>query len=305
MRGVIVKRSAAFLVIACFLALFPSRASAAENLIVLFPSAREPFKTAYEQIISGISSPGVRVHTLELNGKEPAEELRARIKNKAPRAIIALGRVAEQAARRANTGLPLYTGATLLIPGDRDSAGVSLELSPAHTLGQFMEIFPHIKKIYYVHQPGAAPVTPFYVRAAKDLGLAFEPQQVSSALDAATTLNALAETAERAAEAVWLSGDVTKLNPSVLLPLMQDLMWEKYLLMVSSNPNDVKEGVPIGFYPDYVAMGNALRELTLSGRATTLFAPAAKLAVNYRMAKHLGLRLDDRRLGGFDTVFGR
>lgn len=305
MRGINEKRPALSAAIGLFLVLVLCRAAFAENIVVLFPSAREPFKTAYEQIIAGLSSPRVHSYTFELDGTERPQDLRAWIKSKSPQAIITLGRTAEQVAHRIDTDLPVYTGAAPLIPGGDDSPGVSLELSPAQTMSKLHDILPRIDKVYFLHQSSAARSIPFYIRAAKEAGLTVEPIQVNSALQAATALNDLAERVQYGREAVWLSDQVTRLNPSVLLPLLQDLMWTKRLVIISNNPADVREGVPIGFYPDYEAMGRALRELALSGNSTTSFAPTAKTALNHRMAKHLGLRLDYQKPNAFDSIFGR
>jgi len=304
-RGINEKRPALSAAIGFFLVLVLCRAAFAENLVVLFPSAREPFKTAYEQIIAGLSSPRVHAYALELDGTERPQDLRAWIKSKSPQAIITLGRTAEQVAHRIDTDLPVYTGAAPLIPDDKDTPGVSLELSPAQTMSKLHGLLSHINKVYFLYQSAAAPLIPFYIRAANAAGLTVEPIQINSALQAATALNDLAERVQYGREAVWLSDQVTRLNPSVLLPLLQDLMWTKRLMVISNSPADVKEGVPIGFYPDYEAMGRALRELALSGNANTSFAPAVKTALNYRMAKHLGLRLDYQKPNAFDSIFGR
>ena len=123
------------------LLLFCHGAGAATDVVVLYPQAPDPYKSAYRQIMQGIASPDVHVSDYQLSGTEDHSlALRTWIADKGPRAIIALGSDAAHAAQAAKSGLPIYVGATVLPPGETQFPGISRQVDPRLVISQLQKL---------------------------------------------------------------------------------------------------------------------------------------------------------------------
>ena len=110
--------------------------------------------------------------------------------------------------------------------------------------------------------------------------------------------------------AIWLLQDVTTIDSDTILPLLLEEAWNRRSIVFSSNLVHVKKGVLFSMYPDNLKLGEELGKLAMDvmqNKTNSEILPlkALKLAVNIRIAKHLGIKIQRQQEKSFDLIFPR
>ena len=219
-----------------------------------------------------------------------------------------------EAIQRMALDLPVVIGAVLpsSIHSDIMSwPGITLAPSPEMLFKQLKIFAPTIKQVSVVYNP---EINQFLIKeamvAAKRLGLDINAKQAHDLRSAALIYRDLMKDMGDETSAIWLLQDVTTIDSDTILPLLLEEAWNRRLIVFSSNLVHVKKGVLFSMYPDNLKLGEELGKLAMDvmqNKTNSEILPlkALKLAVNIRIAKHLGIKIQRQQEKSFDLIFPR
>lgn len=282
----------------------------ADNVAVLYPEIREPYRQLFLSIVDGVrASYRGQVVPYEMKANSTDDALPAWLAEHRIDAVIALGNRGVAALSNVPPTLPAVVGAVLLNPDHQPRMGISLAPSPHRLLSQLQQLQPKVRTVYIIHPPG--PGTWLLDRAriaAKELQLNLVELPADGVQALAQRYRDTLPKMRSDHDALWIAYDGRGLD-SALLEQVLETAWKQRLLVFSSNLVDVKRGALFALYPDNEAMGRQLGLLatrvqrdpnTVGG-----IEPADSLlsAVNLRTADHLGLSFSAPIRKGFSLTF--
>ncbi len=304
-----------FLPLGLFFVSFAWNDVTAANLGVIYPNLREPYNRIFESIIGGIEiQTSVKVDRYTLEKEYDHKRLALRIKENNNQLIFALGLKGLEAIQRMALDLPVVIGAVLpsSIHSDIMSRpGITLAPCPEMLFKQLKSFAPTIKQVSVVYNP---EINQFLIKeamvAAKRLGLDINARQAHDLRSAALIYRDLMKEMDDETSAIWLLQDVTTIDSDTILPLLLEEAWNRRLIVFSSNLVHVKKGVLFSMYPDNLKLGEELGKLAIEvmqnkTKSELLSLKALKLAVNIRIAKHLGIKIQRQQEKSFDLIFPR
>ena len=192
------------------------------------------------------------------------------------------------------------------MPGKQHTC-VCLNIEPEKLFEKLRELKPGIKRIIYVYDSTNA----WYIQDAKvvasNMGITLVLKPVTSIRDAALEYRNILDSKLKTTDAIWLPLDNTFAGDAVL-PEILNAAWQDKFILFSSNPYYVKRGGLFALYPDYFKLGKQIAKVMTpvinnKNKFMRMSAIHAKSAVNIRMARHLSLKLNRRKLNEFDVVY--
>jgi len=282
----------------------PAQAMSA-GLMVLYPEVREPYSKVYQDIIDGVKTTyNGSVMATPLKDRQSEDAYRAAVNSSKPDMIIALGQNALTLAARIAPGVPTVMGATSAT--NLKVAGVSMVPDPAVVITKLHQLDSELSTIHVVTNPAdKQKLLQTALNHANSLNIKFIVHEVTSIKDAASVYRDLLVRLGRH-DSIWLMQDQA-LNDISLLSLILERAWERKIIVFSSNPADVKRGALFSVYPNNVALGARLAEITTTydfskeSNHDIEFLREILIAGNERTLRHLGLTTANEAHRVFDT----
>lgn len=284
------------------------------GIAVVYPDIGEPYRSIFGRIIEGIENRArSQVLSYPVSQSTDAAALRALLKARDVRVVIALGRQGMRTADALNREFGVVVGGVTALPeaDARNRSVISLSPDPDLLFARLRSLAPQVKRVHVIYDPGQNDWLLRLAReAARDHGLellALEARDIKASVRLYQEVLARSDP-ER--DALWLPQDATTVDDATILPLVLRESWERRLPVFSSSFSHVRRGVLFSLYPDNLGLGRNLAGAAL-GLIGTGESPGSgvvplkdvQLAVNLRTAKHLGLVFSNRQQQSFDLVF--
>ncbi len=286
------------LVVTSLLWLLVGARVACGTVLVLYPDAPAPYQQAFAQIVAGIArtAPGP-LQTLALTPAWDQAQVRRWLDARRDRAtaLVLLGQRALQAYPADGTALPVLVGGVSALPGQTAWPGISLVIDPELFVQTLREWLPAIDTVAVIYHAQDRVWLQRVEQAATVRGLRVEPLAVT---DAATTVRQITRTLDRIdprTTALWFSRNTLNLNTELIFPFVLEETWKRRIAAFSDTVAHTQRGLLFSLYPDYGGVGEELggriRDPAGGPTAGLRFTRAARLALNTRTARHLGMTL--------------
>ncbi len=299
-------------VLCCCLLLCAS-AYAEPKVGVLVPELREPFKSIFDAIETGIDQKlKQRSSRFVLKKDYDPRDLINWLRSENIDAVIALGILGQKASAHIPNNTPTVLGALLTAPRSTTPyPGVALTPNPGSLFQLLIKLANTRTKVVVVYNPlKNSWLVELAKRQAAEYGVQLVTYEATDLKQAAIIYHEIFSGNDLDNAALWLLQDSTVVDKKVVLPFILEKTWQKSIVVFSSALGHVKKGVLFSMFPNNVAHGMQLAELMLrkSADPTALgnkIFPSEGLqtAINSRTAEHLGLNLSRSKLRQFDVVF--
>lgn len=280
-----------------FLCFSTARALSAP-LLVVYPEAPEPYREAFAQMVDGIAR-ATRQPLLQkvVAAATTPEEFRGWLNGAGrDRTVVLLGHKAVSLyGRDPPPGRAVVVGGISAPPGQTPLPGVSLTLDPALYLRTLRELLPDIRRVVVYGNAEERPWIARVERAAADARIEVESVVVADDFDVARRLATTFDALDPKTTALWFGRNTLTLNPDLLYSYVLEQTWDRGIAAFSETVALAKYGLLFALYPDYAEVGAEIGALVRQGArpAGLRFSRAARLALNARTARHLGVVLRD------------
>jgi putative ABC transport system substrate-binding protein len=302
-------KDSAFPIAALMVALMTEWASAESSPVAVIKSQD---LLPYNQAVEGFRR-ATRTEVIEYDMKGEVEEglkIVKQIKQLRPTVVLAVGAKAAVLAKEHLSEFPLVYCAVI----DPDKyglqagriTGVVLEIPVKFQLQIFKEVVPSLERIGVVYDPSK---TAGLIREAKaeadllGLELVAEPISTGKALPG-TIRNLLPRV-----QGLWMVPDSTVITTDSFQFMLLNTL-ERNVPFMAFSDNFVKAGALLALSPDYPAMGkqssHLVDEIVRSGapvQGRAVYPDTARLAINLKTARILGLQIPENVLSKADEVF--
>lgn len=282
------------------------------NIAIFYPQAKEPYRSIYQEIISGINNAAskvnlsVKLSEYKLTTKFKTSEIITQLEQKHIKKIIVLGRLGWKLAKKLPAEFNVVSGALPISPNG--VSGISLITDPAYLFKYLSQVAPQVKRVHVAYSKRGAWLIELAKKAAKQQQLELNVKLVSSTKEAVSFYQALFNSNVSAQDALWLPLDRISSHDKITLPFILEKAWSKEVVVFSSKPSHAKRGVLFSTYPDNFALGKHLftmvKELDKQPQQKNFAAlKSTLLAVNLRTAAHLGLKYSSVQQQQFKLTF--
>lgn len=271
------------------------------RVAVVYPDIGEPYRSVFEQIISGIEDKtGGKLPAFVVGADTDLGKLKSDLRSQGVRVVIALGSQGVRFASTLDRDMGVVVGG-ILSPPERELRDVpvkSLSPAPALLFSHLKILMPGLKRVFAVYEPRQ---NGWLIRQAKesaraqDLELvAYEVQDLRAT---AAAYQAIFTSADARRDAIWLLQDSFGAESGAILPMVLQESWNRDMAVFSGNLGHVRRGALFSLYPDNVELGRNLAALALSyvasgdyGEHGVILLSEVRMAINLRTADHLGLK---------------
>lgn len=277
----------------------------AEQTIVAVQSIRV---APYEQAVTGFQSMcGARIQRIVLSELAGADVV-DRIKGIKPDMVLAIGMGALSTVKEIKD-MPLVYLMVLnphaIISGRNNITGVNMTIPPDRQLTILRKALPGIKRIGLVYDPKR---TGSFVRearnAAKGVGITLVAMEIQSPREVPSSLHAMKGTID----ILWMIPDLTVITPETLeLLLLLSLEDSTPILTFSEKYVELGALLSIGIDAFDIGrqagqMANAILSASNGGGMKPVDAQKAVISVNLKVARKLGIRIDEKIVGNARVV---
>jgi len=274
--------------------------------VVFYPEAREPYRTVYQEILSGINASDNEIIENVLPKDFDPAAIVTELKNEGINRVIVLGRAGYKLAKKLPSDIKVVSGALPIRPNG--ISGVSLISSPDSLFLLLEQLAPEVKNVHIAYSKRSEWLIELAEAAAVERGLTLDAKKVNDTGEAIKFYNQLFESGVSKTDAIWLPLDKVTSHDKVTLPLILEKAWSKEVVVFSSKPSHAKRGALFSALPDNVELGkhlvvmvNELASQALDKKFDTM--KSLQLAVNLRTAAHLGLKYSDEQQEAFKVTF--
>ena len=284
-----------------------SFALASEKIAVFYPQAKEPYRSLYREIVTGIAQASdADLTEFILEKGFNANEITVLLKNEDINKVIVLGRRGYQLAKQLPKDFHVVSGALPFSPNG--ISGISLISEPANLFDYLAQVAPEVKNVHVAYSKRSAWLIELAKNAAVEKGLQLNLKEVKSTAEAIAYYNGLFESNISTQDAIWLPVDRISSHDKVTLPIILEKAWSREVVVFSSKPSHAKRGALFSTYPDNTELGKRLYVMVheLAGDPDSRKFSALKdlqLAVNLRTAAHLGLKYTSEQQQSFKLTF--
>ncbi len=271
------------------------------RVAIVYPAIGEPYRSVFEQIISGIESQtGGHTTNFEVGANADFGELKNSLRQQGVEVVIALGSQGVKFAATLDRDIGVVAGGVIAPAGDElhDAPVQSLSPAPALLFGRLKQLMPGARRVFAVYEPRQNGWLIRYAKeAARAQGLelvAYEGQDMRSAAAAYQNILSVADSRR---DAIWLLQDSIGAEGGTILPMVLQEAWNHNLVVFSSNFGHVRRGALFSLYPDNVGMGRRLAGMALGFLSSGSYEEQGMIplrevqaAINLRTAEHLGVR---------------
>jgi len=282
------------------------------NIAIFYPQAKEPYRTVYQEIISGINNAAsktnlpVKLTEIALTKKFKTSEIITQLEQKQIKKVIVLGNSGWRLAKKLPSKFNVISGALPISPNG--VSGISLITDPAYLFKYLAQVAPQVKRIHVAYSKRSTWLIELAKAGAKQQGLELNLKLVTSTKEAISFYQTLFNSDVTEQDALWLPLDRISSHDKITLPLILEKAWSKEVVVFSSKPSHAKRGVLFSTYPDNFALGKHLftmvKELDKQPQQKNFAAlKSTLLAVNLRTAAHLGLKYSAVQQQQFKLTF--
>ncbi|MBN1826757.1 MAG: ABC transporter substrate-binding protein [Candidatus Eisenbacteria bacterium] len=271
-----------------------SGAAGGTEIAALFSGDTEPYVLAYEGFAEVCPANYWKVDLSRVDGEE--DGVMRDLVEREPDLILALGTNAYRAAVGATDRIPIVFVLVLdygeALPGN--VAGASIRIDPALQMRTVRRLFPELKRLGVVYDPGNTEHVLEKARAeAEAIGLRIVPFPVK---DLSETLRAYRE-GENDVDGWWLLPDRTTLASEAVDYVLKRSL-ERRVPVIAPSKKYVERGAQAALLPDYRAIGALGAEIALrilaGGKPSSIgirYSKVFRLAVNTRTAREVAIDL--------------
>jgi putative ABC transport system substrate-binding protein len=297
MRSISARRRALLLV---WLWLAVIGRASADPVLVLYPEAPDPYRQAFDQIMTGIArTVGGPVNRRKVTPDMSPAHIQAwldRQERQTP--VVILGQQTENVqaiSQRHPNRYRLFVGGLIALPQEVPWPGVSLMIDPALFLQTLHEILPSMRHVIAFYHARDREWAPLVQQAAASRGVRVETVAITDAISAVRQITAVLKTLDPATTALWFATNTLDLDTELLFPFVLEQAWEQKIVVFSETITHAKRGFLFALYPNYIEvgaeLGQRIRQDPAGQNAEFTLTYAANLALNRRTARHLGLVL--------------
>jgi putative ABC transport system substrate-binding protein len=279
---------------------------------VLYPDVPAPYRKVFKEIADGIAQSVDARPLCAMTLTNPADPARIRdfVNTQSPQVVVTLGRIATQAYEASGSVVPQLIGALDISLQTRPGAsGMSLAVDPDLLFEQLLAIAPRVKRVLVVYDPRRDTwVMERARRAAAARGLELHMEAVSTLVEAAPKYGEYVRNARSGLDALWLTSNTALTRDPSLRSYLIEQAWLRRVILFSDTLEHAQAGMLFAPYPDARALGKRLGEMALR-LADAPDKPLGiemlrdiKIALNARIARHLGLLHGQKDLERFDLV---
>jgi putative ABC transport system substrate-binding protein len=279
------------------------------RIAVVYPDIGEPYRSVFEQIVSGIEDKaGGGVAKFAVGQQTDAGELKSALRGQGVRVVIALGHQGARFAASLDRDIGVVVGG-IIAPLEnelRDVPMKSLSPDPALLFGQLKELMPGARRVFAVYDPRQNGwLIRLAKEAARERGMELVAYEAPDLRSAAAVYQKIFASIDEQHDALWLLQDSIGAENGTVLPMVLQESWSRNLVVFSSSVGHVGRGALFSLYPDNAAMGRHLADLARafisSGdhrESGMILLREVLMAINLRTADHLGLRPGKRQTFG-------
>ena len=254
---------------------------------------------AYQKALEGVRNSVQGVELTEFNMKdnlETGKKLILTIRDKKPKAILALGARAAKLAREEVTDVPVIY-CLVFNPFElgleaANISGVAMISSPDSQFESFKAVLPSLKRLGILYDPSkSSRWVEGARRAAPRYGIELVERRITSAEGVSQALKEIISNID----ALWLLPDTTVVSKEIFSYLL-NVTLDKQRPIFAFSEGLVKSGALLALSPDYRETGAKAGELInsiLGGEAShsNLVYPAGKLYINSKTAEAVGIKI--------------
>ena len=293
---------------ALLLLLLASPAQASTKIAIVYPDISTDYQNVFQSILEGIKSQSsLDYQYYPLDKEVDLEQLKVRFRSDGISGIIALGKRGYLVAKELHDFLPIVVGALPLVPNG--TSGISLSSDPEPLFSRLRSLVPDAQQVNVVYSPKFTGwLIPRAEEAAKKYQLKLNALPADNLRDALKIYRDLLVDIHGRTEVIWLPLDPVTARDDLILPLLLKEAWDRDLVLCSSKPMHVEQGVLFSMYPDNFALGMRLTKmllerLQLNEKPQVVPMMDLQLAVNLRTAAHLGLQFEPQLQEQFNLTF--
>jgi putative ABC transport system substrate-binding protein len=284
----------------------------ADPVLVLYPEAPDPYRQAFDQIMTGLASTaGGPVNRRMVTAATERGQIQGWLDEASPdAAVVLLGRPNDAlsgVSRDRFGGRRVFVGGVNALPGQLPWPGVSLIAEPALYLQTLRELLPSVRRVIAFHHARDPEWAPLATRAAAGLGLRVEPVAVTDAASAVRQIAGALKTLDPETTALWFAANTIDQDRELIFPWVLEETWDRKIAAFSDTAAHAKRGFLFALYPDYAEIGAELGRRIGRGAAGNggglALTRAVRFALNGRTARRLGVALGDDLLRRAQPLF--
>ena len=295
-------------------------AAPTNKIAIFYPKAKEPYRSIYQEIISGSDSASLELKNninfekFIIDKNFDSEVIANQLIENNIRKVIVLGHSGWKLAKKISKRLlpngekafHVVSGALPISPNG--ISGISLITDPSYLFNYLKHVAPKVKRIHVAYSKRSNWLIELAKVAAQQQGLTLQLKHVANTKEAIDFYQQLFDSAVSNQDAIWLPLDRISSNDKVTLPFVLKKAWSKEVVVFSSKPSHAKRGALFSTYPDNFSLGEHLftmvQELEKQPDQKD-FSPlqSTLLAVNLRTAAHLGLKYSAKQQQLFKLTF--
>jgi len=279
-----------------------------EDIGVVYPDLREPYRSIFTNIIDGIrDTAGDDIKTLPVKKGDDADMVSEWIKDNKINSMIALGSRSQKLLSGYNIRNKIVGAITRYPKENGFQAGVLLAPHPNRIFTELKRLVPDINQLYVVYSKDNSG---WYMDIARESALEHgiflvEVDSVSKK-DSLIHYQSHFDSKPSKNNAIWLLQDSISSDAKLILPLVLEEAWDKKIPVISNKAGHVERGALFALYPDHFELGVSLAEMSINNETQAQkYAPFSQAlsAANTRTADHLDLKWSRKVKRNFNLVF--
>ncbi len=283
------------------------------KFVVVAPqSTNKAAQLIYDEILRGLGSADVNDVELDIHRFSRAEKgfklaLHKKLAKSNANAIISIGKSAHTLVKDFSPDIPIIAGGVSISPSN--ASGVSLTGDPEEFFANLVRIAPQVNRVFIIYNKD---INGWWVdiaaAKAREYNIELKALIANDVKSGARLYQRILQEARFGRDAIWIPL-VSIVPAKTVLPMVLKTAWDKNLVVFSNSAAHTRRGALFSMYPDNFALGKQLVELAIeqatTDEASVKVVPVKKLriALNARMAEHLGLKDASGQDSRFDKVY--
>lgn len=228
-------------------------------VLLFYPHVAEPYRTALNEIISGVEHGSkYKIHALLIEKNMPDIMVKQFADQFPCKMILGLGRWGLKKALQ----FPQHriAAAVLAMPDENiDAVVLSLVPDPEVVFNKVKQLVPLLMAVHVVYNPEeTGALIERAKQIAKQQNLVINAYPANTQKDSIEIYQELFKKLNPSRDAVWLPNDNSVFSPEILLPLVLKQSWRYSIAVFSSHPSYVRNGVLLSVYPDNTKIGHRI-----------------------------------------------
>lgn len=279
-----------------------------EDVGVIYPDLREPYRSIFTNIIEGIrDSTGDDIKILSVKKEDNVDMVSDWIDTNKITSLIALGSRSQKLLSNLDAPNKIVGAITRPPKENGFEAGVLLTPDPNRIFKEIRRLVPDVQKLYVVYSKANSG---WYMDIARQdaarNGIALVEIESMSKKDSLKQYQSLFKNKLEANSAIWLLQDSISSDARLILPMVLEAAWDQKIPVISNKAGHVERGALFALYPDHFELGVSLGEMSQKNKLQAQkYSPFTESlsAANTRTADHLNLEWSRKIERNFNLVF--